>query len=228
MTLTSTEAGQVPGCFLAERAVLFTATAEPDLPTQQKIWQLARQLRDSRQYGDLLIDIVPGMGNLLLMCEPARSEQLAELAGKLPELWQQTEAAAFSGKRIAIPVVYGGPAGPDLPAVAAHSGLSEAEVIRRHSRVEYPVYCLGFQPGFAYLGGLDPGLHMPRRSRPRPSVAAGSIGIGGSQTGIYPSVSPAGWQIIGRTSAKLFDAGKHPPCLLQPGDIVCFEPQNDV
>jgi KipI family sensor histidine kinase inhibitor len=227
MTSPSIQAREFPEIRrLTESAVMLTATDEPDLPSQQKIWQLAKILRESPRHGELLIDIVPGMGNLLLMCEATRSAAMTDLAAALPALWQQIDPLASEGRRVTVPVIYGGEAGPDLPVVAAHTGLSEEEVIRRHSAVQYPVFCLGFQPGFAYLGGLDSSLHTPRRSRPRTSVAAGSVGIGGNQTGIYPSPSPAGWQIIGRTSEKLFDVNNKPPCLLQPGDIVCFVRQN--
>ena len=121
-----------------------------------------------------------------------------------------------------IPVEYGGAAGPDLAAVAAHTGLSADEVVARHAGGEYVVFFVGFQPGFAYLGGLDPALHTPRRAAPRLEVPAGSVGIGGAQTVIYPATAPGGWQLIGRTSQVLFDPARPQPTLLLPGDRVHF------
>jgi KipI family sensor histidine kinase inhibitor len=129
---------------------------------------------------------------------------------------------------VEIPMCYGGKFGPDLAAVAAHTGLSEAEVIRRHSAGSYRVFLLGFVPGFAYLGGLDPQLATPRRETPRARVEPGSVGIAGTQTGVYPLAAPGGWQIIGRTPLSLFRPQETPPTLLHPGDRVRFrvvEPQ---
>ena len=97
-----------------------------------------------------------------------------------------------------------------------HTGLSVREVVERHSKGDYVVFFLGFQPGFAYMGGLEAALHTPRRASPRLEVPAGSVGIGGEQTGIYPATSPGGWQLIGRTELPLFDPTRRPPTLLQP------------
>jgi UPF0271 protein len=121
-----------------------------------------------------------------------------------------------------IPVVYGGETGPDLPAVAARAGMTEAEVIRRHCAPVYRVVMIGFAPGFPYLSGLDPALAVPRLERPRTLVNAGSVGIGGGQTGVYPLASPGGWHIIGRTALPLFDPSRQPASLLAPGDEVRF------
>jgi inhibitor of KinA len=126
---------------------------------------------------------------------------------------------------IEIPVTYGGESGPDLADVAAHAGLSADEVVARHSAVEYRVAMLGFTPGFAYLLGLDPALHMPRRATPRTRVPAGSVAIGGAQTGVYPHDSPGGWHLIGCTSLNLFDPASDPPALLAPGMRVKFVAQ---
>jgi KipI family sensor histidine kinase inhibitor len=126
--------------------------------------------------------------------------------------------------RIEIPVCYGDAFGPDLDAVAAHAGLDASDVIERHANAEYRVAMLGFMPGFAYLLGLDPALHAPRRASPRTRVPAGSVAIGGAQTGIYPRELPGGWQLIGRTPLALFDASRTPPALLRPGQRVRFRP----
>jgi KipI family sensor histidine kinase inhibitor len=141
------------------------------------------------------------------------------------EQWQRChEDGEARPRTIEIPVSYGGDAGPDLTTVARHCGLSEHDVIERHAGGDYTVYCLGFQPGFAYLGGLDDTLATPRRPEPRLSVPAGSVCIGGVQTGIYPAATPGGWQIIGRTALRLFDPLRDPPTLLQAGDRIRFLP----
>jgi KipI family sensor histidine kinase inhibitor len=123
---------------------------------------------------------------------------------------------------VEIPVCYGGDFGPDLADIARHAKLDVAEAIARHAAREYRVAMLGFAPGFPYLLGLDPALHAPRRANPRTRVPAGSVAIGGAQTGIYPRELPGGWQIIGRTPLALFDAGRESPALLAPGQRVRF------
>lgn len=123
---------------------------------------------------------------------------------------------------VRIPVVYGGEFGPDLGEVARQAGLSEAEVIARHSRAVYRVFMMGFVPGFAYLGTVDPSIAVPRRATARVRVPAGSVGIAGAQTGIYPADTPGGWQLVGRTPLKLFDLTRAAPFLLEPGDAVRF------
>jgi len=127
---------------------------------------------------------------------------------------------------IAIPVCYGGDFGPDLDEVANHHQLTAEEVIRLHSATIYKVYMIGFVPGFAYLGGMDEHLAMPRKLTPRNAVAAGSVGIAGKQTGIYPLETPGGWQIIGRTPLQMFNAANPQPALLKAGDLVAFKPIN--
>ncbi len=123
---------------------------------------------------------------------------------------------------VAIHVEYGGDAGPDLAAVAAFGNCSEADVIRLHSGAEYRVYMLGFLPGFAYMGSVDPRIAMPRLDTPRMRVAGGSVGIAGAQTGVYPCETPGGWRIIGRTSSRMFDPSRVNPFLLRAGDRVKF------
>ncbi|MDE2055050.1 MAG: 5-oxoprolinase subunit PxpB, partial [Xanthomonadaceae bacterium] len=123
---------------------------------------------------------------------------------------------------VEIPLCYGGEYGPDLDAVAVHARLPRGDVIARHTATEYAVAMLGFAPGFPYLLGLDPALQVPRRTTPRTRVPAGSVAIGGAQTGIYPRELPGGWHLIGRTPLALFDPAREPPCLLAPGDRVRF------
>ena len=125
---------------------------------------------------------------------------------------------------IEIPTVYGGEFGPDLGYVASHNNLSEDEVVSIHSGTDYLVYMLGFIPGFTYLGGMDPRIATPRLSSPRTLIPAGSVGIAGEQTGTYPSDSPGGWQIIGRTPVTMYDMSKEQAALLSAGDYVRYVP----
>ena len=128
-----------------------------------------------------------------------------------------------SGRHHTIPVLYGGDFGPDLEDVAAFARLPMAEAIRLHASIPYRVYMLGFSPGFAYLGSVPAPLTMPRLATPRTTVPAGSVGIAGSQTGIYPTATPGGWRIIGRTPIQLYRPCNSTPFLLSPGDMVRFE-----
>jgi inhibitor of KinA len=125
-------------------------------------------------------------------------------------------------REIEIPVCYGGAFGPDLEEVARHGNISPEEVIALHSGASYVVHAVGFTPGFPYLGGLPEKLHTPRRATPRQQVPAGSVGIGGMQTGIYPIASPGGWQLIGRTPLTLFRLNEKPPALLSVSDRIKF------
>lgn len=125
---------------------------------------------------------------------------------------------------VKIPVCYGGEFGPDLEAVAEYHHLSTSEVIDIHSKGEYLVYMIGFAPGFPYLGGMSEKIATPRHHSPRVSIPAGSVGIAGMQTGVYPISTPGGWKLIGRTPFELFCPNENPPTLLQSGDIVKFVP----
>lgn len=125
-------------------------------------------------------------------------------------------------KHIKIPVCYEKDFAPDIEEIALIKNISVEEIIEIHTSIPYRVYMLGFLPGFAYMGQVDEKIEIPRRSQPRQKVEAGSVGIAGRQTGIYPLVSPGGWQIIGRTPLKLFDANNNEPVLLMAGDTVQF------
>jgi 5-oxoprolinase (ATP-hydrolysing) subunit B len=201
-----------------ERAVVLECPEPVTFSNQQRIWALATQLEADPR----IETVVPGMNNLtvLLRSEASATE---EYLTKLPLHWRDVRAVSNKASRLVeIPVRYGGSDGPDLQEVADHTGLDPGTVIARHCSASYNVYFLGFLPGFAYLGGLDPSLTTPRRSDPRVAVPAGSVGIGGLQTGVYPLTAPGGWQIIGRTDCILFDPERQPPTLLQPGDQVRF------
>ncbi|MDF0604777.1 5-oxoprolinase subunit PxpB [Neisseriaceae bacterium TC5R-5] len=202
---------------LGERAAVLTIPGPANLACQRRIWYLAEELRSKAT----LLDVVPGMNNLTLIFDPLLSDGKHWLA-KLRRDWQHSAEIALVQREVEIPVRYGGEGGPDLQDVAKHAGLTPSQVTELHVQAEYIVFFLGFQPGFAYLGGLPEPLFTPRRSEPRLAVPAGSVGIGGSQTGIYPAVSPGGWQIIGRTDIQLFDPEKPQPSLLLPGDRVRF------
>ena len=134
----------------------------------------------------------------------------------------EEESTAGTQRRIVIPVLYGKPFPEDLAHVAEHAGISEEEVIRIHTERGYPVYMIGFLPGFPYLGNLDERIHTPRRQAPRTEIPAGAVGIGGAQTGVYPVTSPGGWHILGLTPVKLYDPDAENPVLLQSGDLIRF------
>lgn len=133
-------------------------------------------------------------------------------------------AQTAAGRLIEVPVCYGGTLGPDLEWVAAHNHLSSTEVIAMHTSVTYLVYLIGFAPGFPYLGGMNAKIAAPRQATPRPQVPAGTVGIAGTQTGIYSLPSPGGWQLIGRTPLLLFDYNRQPASLLRAGDLIRFIP----
>jgi 5-oxoprolinase (ATP-hydrolysing) subunit B len=167
-------------------------------------------------------DIIPADDSVLLVLR--RGAALS--AGLRAALRAPVPAnRAATGTLHEISVEYGGTAGPDLSALAARAGMDPAAYIDSHAAADYTVAFLGFQPGFPYLRGLPRALHAPRRSSPRVRVAAGSVAIGGSYTGIYPAGGPGGWQIIGRTPAVLFDPRRAAPALLMPGDRVRFVPR---
>lgn len=207
---------------LGERALVLETGLGADLMGQRRVWWLAQRLRE-RAGGERLEEIVPGMNNLTLVFDPEVTDPTS-LGLWLTELWRQGEELDYRPREREIPVHYGGEWGPDLEEAARHCGLTPAELVARHSGGDYRVYFLGFQPGFAYLGGLAPALAVPRRKDPRLNVPAGSVGIGGAQTGIYPAASPGGWQLIGRTDLTLFDHKRDEPSYLMPGDRVCFVP----
>ncbi|AOJ39334.1 allophanate hydrolase [Burkholderia lata] len=202
---------------LGDAALVCEVPPPATLDCQRRVWAVAEA---ARAWPDV-IDVVPGMNNLTIVFD-ALATTADSLTPALRDAWETADVEHADGREVEIPVEYGGAAGPDLPAVAAHTGLSADEVVARHAAGAYVVFFVGFQPGFAYLGGLDAALHMPRRAAPRLEVPAGSVGIGGAQTGIYPATSPGGWQLIGRTSLVLFDPARPQPTLLLPGDRVRF------
>lgn len=193
----------------------------------QRAIELAARLR--ARIGPRVRDIVPAYCSLGIHFDPLLTDittlerVISEEAAKIPE-----DLSAVSVEHvIEIPVRYGRGNGPDLARVAEFAGCSLDEVIERHSARTYRVYMLGFVPGFAYLGRVDSAIAAPRHRVPRERVPAGSVGIAGEQTGVYPISTPGGWQLIGVTDAVMFDAARDRPSLLQPGDMVRFIPAND-
>ena len=210
-------------CYLlGETAVVLELEPPVTLESQQRIWGLAQRLANHEE----VIDAIPGMNNITVVLR--RPQEVAwEAIDRLQRWWEESLAIEPESRSLTIPVVYGGEAGPDLGVVAQHSGLSEKQVVELHASVEYLVWSIGFQPGFPYLGGLPAALATPRRAEPRVHVPAGSVGIGGAQTGIYPLATPGGWQLLGRTSLTLFDPSRKEPALLRVGDKIRFVPQKE-
>lgn len=178
-------------------------------------------------------EAVPAYTTITIFYDPwaavqagAPADGIAEWLGtRVRERLKNPPKTAKSKPRtVEVPVCYGGEYGPDLGRVAAQASLSPEEAARRHAKAEYRVHLIGFAPGFPYLGGLPKELVTPRHAKPRMTVPAGSVGIGGEQTGIYPQATPGGWNLIGRTPLRLFRPEEDPPVLLQAGDIVKFRP----
>ncbi|SDY31787.1 5-oxoprolinase subunit PxpB [Pseudomonas salomonii] len=197
---------------------LFEVIAEANMP-----WMLAATQRLREGFGNALVDLVPSYTTLMVHYDltalsPAQARELIDQA--LTDLQPQAQG---SGQCHVLPVWYDLSVGPELTLLSQRSGLSVEDVIHRHSAHEYQVFALGFAPGFAFMGLVDEILATPRLNTPRKRVVAGSVGIAERQTAAYPVVSPGGWNLIGRTPAKLFDRERDGYSLMQPGDTVRFE-----
>jgi inhibitor of KinA len=169
-------------------------------------------------------DVVPTFRSVAVYFDPPRTDCDALIERLEHEAANVSPALARTSEPIAVPVCYDAEYGPDLPSVAAFAGVGPDEVIRLHSARTYRVFMLGFMPGFPYMGTVDARIAAPRLSTPRVRVPAGSVGIAGVQTGIYPAVTPGGWQIVGRTATRPFNAASPQPFLFKPGDLVQFVP----
>jgi inhibitor of KinA len=169
-----------------------------------------------------VLEAVIGYASIAVFVDPSAAELVHAAIASLIAEGEGESANLVVAKLVEIPVCYDEEFAPDLPDVARSSGLSVEEVVRLHAAGEYRVRCIGFTPGFPYLAGLPPALATPRRATPRMKVPAGSVAIGGVQAGIYPTASPGGWNVIGRTPLRLFDAERNPPALLRAGDSVRF------
>jgi KipI family sensor histidine kinase inhibitor len=201
--------GSVRGRALGDRAVLL----ECEDPDQVRgVYAAACRRRDAGELSCL--DVVPAAETVLLDGLADPGEVLATLAD-----WEVGDPDDLVGEVVELPVVYDG---PDLESVARLTGLEVTEVVRRHREAEFVVAFCGFAPGFAYLTGLPAELHVPRLEEPRTSVPAGSVGLAGAFTGVYPRSSPGGWQLVARTEERLWDLDREPPALLTPGTRVRF------
>lgn len=202
--------------------VYFPQRIDPEV--SRRVRRLAQALRqpESRRRG--IREAVPAYASVYVIFDPLQTDhrQVARYCRRL--LAGDAGGQEPPARRFRIPVVYGGRYGPDLEVVARHTGLTPDQVVRLHAGTDYFVYFTGFSPGFPFLGGMSPRLAVPRRVTPRTRVPAGSVGIAGRQTGIYPVDSPGGWNLIGRTPVALFHPDRDPPALLAAGDYVRFEP----
>ena len=216
---------------LSERSILvyFGNTIHED--THRKI-QFAVQLLNEQPI-EGITEIICGYTNICIHYEPLKIKKSVQhftgksISEKVITLLQNTlkgnDTQSYTeGRVVEIPVLYGGEYGPDLEYVAEHNNLTPQEVIDIHTSGDYLVYMLGFAPGFPFLGGLDSRIATPRKQTPRLKIEAGSVGIGGEQTGVYTLPTPGGWQIIGRTTSQLFLPNETPPTLLRAGDRIRF------
>lgn len=178
-----------------------------------------RALADAARTLGWVTDAVPGFASLAVHLDTARISPTDAMRLVRERLEGVAGEASASARTVELPVTYDG---PDLDDVARLTGLARDEIVALHTAPEYEVRMIGFMPGFPYLAGLDARLHLPRLETPRTRVPAGSVAIGGAQTGVYPVESPGGWRLIGRTAAVLFDARREPAALLALGDRVRF------
>lgn len=197
------------------------------IPVNEKVITVFHYLQ-SRQIPGVK-DIIPAYHTITLVYDlqylkmKYPHENIFERVKKeLENLVAAATKSSTSSREISIPVCYDVSVAPDLISLAEKSKLTIEEVIQLHSAASYRVYMIGFLPGFAYMGKVDEQIQAPRKAKPRTVVPAGSVGIAGEQTGIYPFHSPGGWQLIGQTPIQLFDTKKEMPCYLQPGDTVKF------
>ena len=209
-----------------EAALLVVLGDRVDAAINDRVHQLAVRMSVRAAHIGGLGPPIPAYASVLLPFDPLVLEEAAVrdmIAVALDAAGGPSMTADRTGI-ISVPVRYGGPDGPDLTEVAARTGRSEADVVRLHAAVEYRVFCMGFVPGFPYLGLVPEELALPRRPTPRLRVPAGSVAIAGRQTGIYPADTPGGWHLIGRTDLPAWDPRREPPALLEPGARVRFVP----
>lgn len=216
---------------LGDRALTVTLGAHIDEATHRRVRAACARLDALAIPG--VIELVGAFASVTVHYDPARVRALdareAALAphARLARLLEAAladldDVAPPPARLVELPVCYGGELGPDLDEVARVHDVAVEEIVRLHAGGDYLVHMIGFAPGFPYLGGLVPELATPRRATPRTHVRAGSVGIGGSQTGVYPIDSPGGWNIIGRTPLRLFDPAREPPTMLSAGDRLRF------
>ena len=212
---------------LGDHAIVITLGESIDEATHRRVRAVSARLDETHIPG--LVDQVPAFASVVahydpgaVSGDPARSPYERILGTIQAALADLAHAHLPAPRLVEIPVCYGGDLGPDLEDVASRHGLAARDVVAIHTSGDYLVYMVGFMPGFAYLGGLDPRIATPRRQSPRTAVPAGTVGIGGEQTGVYPVVSPGGWNLIGRTPLRVFDKNREDAALLATGDRVRF------
>ncbi|XJZ28698.1 5-oxoprolinase subunit PxpB [Bacillota bacterium Lsc_1132] len=207
---------------LGDSAIIIQFDNKISLEAHQKVRVFASRLQDYSIPG--IVEFVPAFTTVTVYYNPLQ-QSFKEACSALELVVSDLETApAGTPRTVEIPVCYGGEFGLDLEFVAKHNGLTADEVVQIHSEAEYLVYMIGFAPGFPYLGGMSERIQAPRRPSPRLTIPAGSVGIAGMQTGVYPIETPGGWQLIGRTPEELFRPNESMPSLLQAGDIVRFRP----
>lgn len=205
-----------------EQGLIVEFGSEIDSVVNTQVHRLAKIL--TFKMPENVLEVVPTYRSLMVYFDPlviTREALQEDIARYLPEL-EADVAAGNTTRIITIPVSYGGEFGPDLEFVARHNSLTEDEVVAFHASIPYLVYMLGFTPGFPYLGGMSERIAAPRLDMPRVKIPAGSVGIAGKQTGIYPVESPGGWRLIGRTPLTLFNPAAESPFLFTAGDYLQF------
>ena len=205
-----------------DRAVLVEYGDSIDPAVNEKVRAMTALLKRGLPEG--VEAVIPAYRNLSLLYDPLFTSPEKLLSILLGLETRLHEIKIPASRIVEIPVLYGGEFGPDIEAVAQHNGLAVEQVVAIHAGTDYPIYMIGFTPGFCYLGGLDKRIHTPRRKTPRTLISGGSVGIAEAQTGMYPVDSPGGWQIIGRTPLRLFAPEREVPFLYEAGDKIRFVP----
>lgn len=207
---------------LGEGALLLTLSEEVSPETNKRVLRISRDVERAKVPG--IGEAQPTYSSLCVHFDPSRVRE-SWVREFVSSVCRSADGdARDEGRHIDIPVVYGGDEGPDLESSARELGMSPQELVERHSSRSYRVYMVGFTPGFPYLGGMDEAIALPRLTQPRAKVPPGSVGIGGSQTGVYPWETPGGWRLLGRTHLSMFSPDRDDPSLLHPGDTVRFVP----
>ncbi|QEL27365.1 5-oxoprolinase subunit PxpB (plasmid) [Bosea sp. F3-2] len=214
--MTETDPDEPTFSAMGESAYLCESRRPLNDADQHRMWALAETVGA----WPVVREVVIGVNNILVMLTPDAPPSIVKA---LREAWLSAGSARAAGKLVTIRVDYGGPDALDLSMLVEATGFSAEELFRRHAAPEYTVSTVGSMPGFGYLSGLDPALATPRREAPRTRIEAGSVIIGGVQSGIMPIAAPSGWHVLGRTDVPLFSPQAESPVLLKPGDRVRFE-----
>ncbi len=214
---------------MGDHAVVIQLGESIEQNTHEKVKQVTAYFENSSI--EWLVELVPAFTTVTLFYDPIKA--IGSPQSKLPYeivcedikgfLAEVKDGQKTESRIVEIPVCYGGEFGPDLQKVAEYHHISENEVIEKHTSGNYLVYMIGFAPGFPYIGGMSPDIATPRKESPRLKIPAGSVGIAGEQTGVYPIETPGGWQLIGRTPLKLFQPEKESPSLLEAGNRIRFK-----